>query len=140
MPYRLLFCAFFILLLAGSTVRAQQQQIAESSGRRTMVAVRMSEGELITLDGRLEEPVWQRAQPASDFFQQDPDFGGIPTERTEVRIVFDRQRFYMGVICFDSEPDKLLGNTMKRDEFLMADDRFMWVIDTFLDARTGYFF
>lgn len=140
MPYRLLFYAFFILLPAGRTVQAQQQKIAESTGRRAMKAVRMSDDESITLDGRLEEPVWQRAQPATDFIQQDPDNGGTPTERTEVRIVFDRNRLYMGVSCFDSEPDKLLGNTMKRDEFLGADDRFMWVIDTFLDARTGYFF
>ncbi len=100
----------------------------------------MNGDESIHLDGRLEEPVWQRSLPATDFVQQDPVNGGAPTERTEVRIVFDEEHFYMGVICFDSEPDKLLGNTMKRDEFLMADDRFMWVIDTFLDARTGYFF
>ena len=135
--YRTTVFAFF--LLTGGAVQAQQQA-AETPGRRTLVAVRLPEDESITLDGRLEEPVWQRAQPATDFTQQDPDYGGIPTERTEVRIVFDGQRFYMGVSCFDSEPDKLLGNTMKRDEFLAADDRFMWVIDTFLDARTGYFF
>ncbi len=100
----------------------------------------MNGDESIHLDGRLEESVWQRSLPATDFVQQDPVNGGAPTERTEVRIVFDEEHLYMGVICFDSEPDKLLGNTMKRDEFLMADDRFMWVIDTFLDARTGYFF
>ena len=28
----------------------------------------------------------------------------------------------------------------RRDEFLASDDRFMWTIDTFLDARSGYFF
>ena len=134
------FPVFVFLLITGSALEAQQQRLAETTGRRTMVAMRLGQDESITLDGRLEEPVWQRAQPASDFIQQDPDYGGTPTERTEVRIVFDSQRLYMGVSCFDSEPDKLLGNTMKRDEFLMADDRFMWVIDTFLDARSGYFF
>ena len=46
----------------------------------------------------------------------------------------------MGVSAFDSEPDLSLGNTMKRDEFLSADDRFMWTMDTFLDQQTGYFF
>ncbi|MCZ6485521.1 MAG: DUF5916 domain-containing protein [Acidobacteria bacterium] len=128
------------LLLSISGVGVQAQERSEQPGRRTLVAVRMNGDESINLDGRLEEPIWQRAVPATDFLQQDPINGGIPTERTEVRIVFDRQRLYMGVICFDSEPDKLLGNTMKRDEFLMADDRFMWIIDTFLDSRTGYFF
>ena len=129
----------FCVLVAGQRVSAREQEVAQLD-RRTMQALRMNEGESITLDGRLDEPVWQRAVPATDFVQQDPVNGGTPTERTEVRIVFDRERLYMGVTCFDSEVDKLLGNTMKRDEFLRGDDRFMWVIDTFLDARNGYFF
>lgn len=110
------------------------------SGRRIMVAERLREGETITLDGRLDEAVWSRAAPATDFIMQDPIFGGTPTEPTEVRIVFDRDNLYMGVTAHDSEPDRLMGNTMKRDEFLSADDRFMWTIDTFLDQQSGYFF
>jgi len=46
----------------------------------------------------------------------------------------------MGVICFDSEPDKWLGFQRGRDGGLGSDDRFQWTIDTFLDGRTGYFF
>src|SRR5688572_20498140 len=107
-----------------------------SQGRRQMTAERLGEGEGIVLDGALEEGVWRRAQPAADFIQQDPVFGGTPTEATEVRIAFDATTLYMGVTCFDSEPDRLLGNTMKRDEFLGSDDRFMWTMDTFLDQQT----
>ena len=132
-------CVSLSVLVAARSVWAQEQEGGELD-RRTMQAFRMNGGETITLDGRLDEPVWQRAVAATDFVQQDPVNGGTPTERTEVRIVFDRERLYMGVTCFDSEPDRLLGNTMKRDEGLSADDRFMWVIDTFLDARNGYFF
>lgn len=105
-----------------------------------MTAERLQDGEAIALDGRLDETAWRRATPATDFIQQDPVFGGTPTERTEVRILFNGTTLFMGVTCFDSEPDKLLGNTMKRDEFLGADDRFMWTMDTFLDQQTGYFF
>jgi hypothetical protein len=119
--------------------RGLQADILDS-GRRTMVAERMREDERILLDGVLDEAVWQRAVPGADFIQQDPDNGGTPTERTEVRIAFDSERLYMGVLCFDSEPDRMLGNTMKRDEFLRADDRFMWTIDTFLNQQSGYFF
>ena len=78
---------------------------------------------------------WKRAVSAGEFVQQDPVLGAEPTERTEVRFVFTQDHLYMGVICFDSEPDKLQGNTSKRDEFLSADDRFMWTIDTFLTSR-----
>ena len=46
----------------------------------------------------------------------------------------------MGVICFDSDPDALMGNTMQRDGSLSADDRFMWTFDPNLDGITGYSF
>ena len=105
-----------------------------------MTAERVREGEEIEIDGLLDEAAWRRAVPAADFIMQDPVNGGTPTERTEVRVVFSEESFYMGVMAYDSEPDRLLGNTMKRDEFLSADDRFMWTIDTFLDQQTGYFF
>lgn len=105
-----------------------------------MTAERLAENEKIDLDGRFEEPFWERAVPATDFVMQDPVLGGTPTERTEVRIAYDQDNLYMGVTAYDSEPDRLLGNTMKRDEFLGADDRFMWTMDTFLDQQSGYFF
>ena len=131
------------LLFVGTTVAlAQSVSVDElvAAGHRTMTAERLLDHERIAIDGILDEAVWDRAIPATDFIMQDPVLGGTPTERTEVRIVLNRDHLYMGVICYDSEPDKLLGNTMKRDEFLRADDRFMWTIDTFLDQRTGYFF
>ena len=128
------------LVLSTVSPVAQEKTSVRLEGRRTMEAARMHENEIISLDGVLDEPVWQRAIPARDFVQQDPLFGGEPTERTEVRVAVGEKRLYMGVTCFDSEPDKLLGNTMKRDAFLSSDDRCMWVFDTFLDARSGYFF
>ena len=118
---------------------AQAQEAQEPTGR-TITAEALLDGETIVLDGILDESAWKRAKPGTDFIQQDPTHGGTPTERTEVRFAFDRDNLYMGVYNFDSEPDKMLGNTMKRDEYLRADDRFMWVMDTFLDRQTGYFF
>lgn len=100
----------------------------------------MIDEEAIALDGMLDEAVWTRASPATDFVQQEPDNGKPASERTEVRIVYNRDSLYLGVTCFDSEPDAWLGYQRRRDEFLQADDRFQWVIDTYLDARSSYFF
>ncbi|MDH4065373.1 MAG: carbohydrate binding family 9 domain-containing protein [Acidobacteriota bacterium] len=136
---RLVGGALAALLALAAPAWAQQPEILDS-GRRTMYAERMRPDERIVLDGTLDEPVWSRARSAGEFVQQDPVLGAEPTERTEVRIVFNQDHLYMGVICFDSEPDKLAGNTSKRDEFLGADDRFMWTMDTFLNQQTGYFF
>jgi hypothetical protein len=105
-----------------------------------MTALRLQDNERVVLDGQLDEAFWQQAQPAAGFIQQDPELGQPATEQTEVRIVYNRQRLYLGVMCFDSEPDKLLGFQRRRDEFLGSDDRFQWVLDTYLNARGGYFF
>ena len=131
-----------LLLCAAAPVQAQNalQEQVMSSGRRTVQAVRLGAEERITLDGVLDEAVWQRTVPAGEFIMQDPLLGGTPTEPTEVHFAFNNDHLYMAVVCRDSEPDKLAGNTRKRDEFLSADDRFMWTIDTFLNQQTGYFF
>jgi hypothetical protein len=108
--------------------------------RRTMVAGRMEPTDRIELDGRLDEAAWSRGVPATNFIQQDPDNGSPATEQTEVRIIFNEDSLYMGVTCFDSEPEKWLGYQRRRDEFLQADDRFMWNFDTYNNQQSGYFF
>ncbi len=108
--------------------------------RRTMTALRLSGDAEIVVDGRLLDEAWSRAQPATDFLQMEPLTGEAATERTEVRIAYDSRTLYMGVRCFDSEPDRLLRFQRRRDEFLQSDDRFMWVIDPFLTGQNGYFF
>ncbi|MBI2186777.1 MAG: carbohydrate binding family 9 domain-containing protein [Acidobacteria bacterium] len=47
---------------------------------------------------------------------------------------------YIGVTCYDSEPNRVLSYQRRRDEGLPADDKIQIMIDTFLDGRTGYFF
>ena len=129
------------LLLLAPAAPARAGQAGEApSAARSMTAVRLADGERVVLDGRLDEPIWQRAEPAADFVQIDPNNGAPATEPTEVRIAFDSRALYMAVTCYDSEPDKWLGYERRRDQFLAADDRFMWTIDTYLDARSGYFF
>ena len=57
-----------------------------------------------------------------------------------MRLVYDADRLILGVVLYDSEPERILGNQMQRDQSFGADDRFMWTIDSFLDGRSGYYF
>ena len=113
---------------------------AAQNGRPEIGAYRLAENESIVIDGAVNEAAWQKAAPASNFLQRDPDNGDAATEKTEVRVVYDGDRIILGVICHDSEPHRLLGNQMQRDQSFEADDRFMFTIDPFFDGRTGYFF
>jgi hypothetical protein len=127
---------FFLL----GVCAAYAQQLDGVRQRPVIRALRMADEERIIVDGTLDEAIWARAIPAANFTQQDPDNGQLATEPTEVRIAFNGRALYMGVTCFDSEPDKWLGYQRRRDEFLQADDRFMWNIDTFNNQLSGYFF
>ncbi|OFW34163.1 MAG: hypothetical protein A3G76_00610 [Acidobacteria bacterium RIFCSPLOWO2_12_FULL_65_11] len=144
MTNRALVLTTIVILLSPSTPQAAQQAAPQPAqappARPTVTAVRLGDGESILIDGRLDEPVWSRAVPAASFIQVDPDNGQAATERTEVRIAYNQKMLYMGVICYDSEPDRLLRFQRRRDEFLSSDDRFQWVFDPFLTGQNGYFF
>src|SRR5690242_10325518 len=96
---------FLFLILAVSPVIASAQDGAPASAtsrdltayanRPRVRAIRLEPGESISVDGRLTDPAWQRAQPASGFIQQEPSNGAPATERTEVRFVYGRTSLYM---------------------------------------------
>jgi hypothetical protein len=111
-----------------------------TSPDRVVTALRLGSGDAIRLDGVLDEPIWKRAAVATGFLQRDPDNGAPATESTEVRLVYDTDRLVLGIVLHDSEPERILGNQMQRDQSFGADDRFMWTIDSFLDGRSGYYF
>lgn len=107
---------------------------------RAVVAERLADEERVVLDGVLDEPVWARAEPATGFRQQEPVEGAPPSERTEVRIAYSDRALYIGAALFDTDPAGIKGFQKRRDAGLGSDDRFMWILDTFLDGRSGYFF
>ena len=110
-----------------------------NDGRSTLVAVRLESP--ITLDGRLDEDVYGRLQPASGFFRANPNDGSLATEDTHVWIFFDDRNVYVGVRCFDSQPDRIVADEMRRDNRnIFLDDQVTVAFDTFYDRRTAYFF
>ena len=104
-----------------------------------LIALRLESGATIDMDGRLDEEAWESAIPITDFRQQEPVEGGTPSERTEIRIVYDEDALYIGAMLYD-DPEGILAFQKRRDGFLRGDDRFMWTLDTFHDLRTGYYF
>ncbi len=66
--------------------------------------------------------------------------GQAASERTEVAILYDKENLYIGVWCYDNEPDKIIAQKMKRDFDYDTDDDFGIIIDTYHDKRNGYLF
>ena len=91
-------------------------------------ALRVEEPPL--LDGRVNEREWEAAPMASDFVQQWPVLGAPATEKTEVRFLYTQDALYIGVICFDSEPDQIVDTQSRRDGNLGNSDSILIILDT----------
>ena len=92
------------------------------------------------LDGSLDEPAWQQAAPFGGFTQAEPLAGQLASEDTEVRILYDDEFIYVGVINYDSRPDQLLVTDSRRDANLSDTDSFQMIFDTYLDRQNGFMF
>ena len=92
------------------------------------------------IDGFLTDEAWAEAALLGPLTQVEPTEGASPTQRTEVRLLYDDNHLYVGVRCFDTEPDKIVAQVMLRDAELDPDDRVQLVFDTFNDRRNAFFF
>jgi len=112
----------------------------DADGRVTMRAVRLSES--WSLDGSLDEEVYNQVAPVSGFIQQLPDEGDPATEKTEVWVFFDQDNVYIASRLWDSAPEaEWIANDMRRDSFQIIDnDTFSVAFDTFYDRRNGVAF
>ena len=79
--------------------------------------------------------------PAATGFVQVRPFAGEPgSERTEVRVGFTAETLYLGIVCFDSEPDEVIVSDSRRDASMTNTDSFQVILDTFRDGQNGFVF
>ncbi len=111
----------------------------DADNRATVRAVRITEP--LQIDGRLDEAIFTSVPPISDFIQTDPDHGAPATEKTDVWLFFDDDNVYVVGRCWETEPDRLVANEMRRDNVtIVRNDNFAWSFDTFHDHRNGVLF
>lgn len=93
------------------------------------------------LDGFLEKEIWEQAPVATHFIQKQPDEGQLASENTEVRILYNKESLYIGIMCYDSEPEKIIATEKRRDsESIYDNDHIQILLDTFRDRRNGFIF
>ena len=109
------------------------------SYKKSLEAIKINPIE-ITLDGKLDESFWSNITGIEDFLMQEPIEGGIPTEKTVIKVAYDEKFLYIGAVLYDSNPEGIKSFKMRKDSPLNTDDRFMLILDTYLDGRNAYFF
>jgi hypothetical protein len=110
--------------------------VRDETGRTTVRAVALAEP--LTLDGQLDEALYTAITPVSDFIQTEPAGGQPATERTEVWISFDRDNVYVSLRAFESQPDRMIVNDMRRDGGSIGQNESFGIsLDTFYDRRNS---
>lgn len=97
-------------------------------------------GEIIVVDGVLDEAVWSKAEKTTPFFRILPIDTGYAQSQTEVMVAYDRINIYMGIICHDTLPGKRPAESMRRDFSFGKNDNFIAFIDTYNDQTNGFAF
>ncbi|MGL5111901.1 MAG: DUF5916 domain-containing protein [Flavobacterium sp.] len=97
--------------------------------------------ETISIDGKVNEKIWDSVLPATDFIMFQPDNGKpvVPEKRTEVKVIYDNNAIYISAIMYDSEPQKILREISKRDDFGTA-DLFGVFINGYNDGQQNFQF
>ena len=103
-------------------------------------AARVNPGSPV-IDGDLSDEAWQspKLDFARGFRQLDPDEGKDATESTLVAVVYDDDAVYVGFWNYDSEPDKIKRQLVRRDRMAEA-DRVSVRFDAYHDHQTGFCF
>src|SRR5947209_3701294 len=66
------------------------------------------------IDGSLGDAAWENAPVISDFTQVEPREGAQPSERTEVRLLYDANNLYVAVRCLQ-DATRIRGTQMQHD-------------------------
>jgi hypothetical protein len=110
-----------------------------AAGADTLKLISASSSDTITLDGRLDEEIWNRAGTVR-LVQQSPYPGRATPYETEVRVILAGDRLYFGFLCRDPDARKIAVHSMQRDDPMEGDDTVSIALDPYGDKRTGYFF
>ncbi|HET6369739.1 MAG TPA: DUF5916 domain-containing protein [Nitrospiria bacterium] len=128
---RLLACFVFLLLPVAAW--------AEEPPKPSLTAVPLN-GEEITVDGLLDEPIWHTAPAATGFVQQRPEPGAPSHGKSFVRVVYDGGNLYIGAELDDPDPTQVRGDERQRDAGFDRSDAFAVLIDTYHDHQNAFFF
>jgi hypothetical protein len=130
----------FLILVIGSQFLLSQTTTTSSNEEKPVAqAIAIEEAPLI--DGEvLGDAIWQQIKPFGDLRQIRPNFEQPATEKTEIRVAYTSETFYVSVVCYDSEPDKLVVSDARRDANLDNTDAFIFILDTYKDNQNGFIF
>ena len=108
-------------------------------GRENQLHVRIPRIEAdVTVDGVVNEPVWQQAALLTGFSEFSPQDGIPAADSTQVLVWYSPTALYFGIRAF--EPHGAVHATLADRDKISADDNIQILLGTFHDHRQAYVF
>ncbi|MEO0572536.1 MAG: DUF5916 domain-containing protein [Bacteroidota bacterium] len=95
--------------------------------------------EPITLDGTLDENVWQIAESASEFYQYFPTDSVLAQQQSDIKMLYDKTTLYIGITVY-AEGNDYVVPTLQRDFRAGGSDNITLMFDTFNDGTNAFLF
>ena len=94
----------------------------------------------VTIDGIIDDEVWQLTDVAKDFFMVLPEDNVKANEQSEIRMCYDDKNIYLAGIFYNSVPGEYYVESLRRDFSFDKNDNFLLFIDPFNNLTTGFSF
>lgn len=93
----------------------------------------------INIDRNLDEPVWQLAEEADNFWQYFPNDSILYQNPTTVKAFYDEHTLYFGFYAESTNGDYVV-STLERDFGTTTNDNLSLLFDIFNDGNNVFFF
>lgn len=94
----------------------------------------------VKIDGMADDPAWQQADTATNFYMvlpMDTSYAGL---RTDVRMAYDDRNLYLIVENYNGGPGPYMVESLRRDFAFLKNDNFLLFMDPFDDQTNGFSF
>ncbi len=95
--------------------------------------------DFINLDGILDEPIWEEAESASDFWEYFPVDSIQALKQTDIKMLYDDKNLYIGITVYTAGKNYAV-ESLRRDFRAGNSDNITLLFDTFNDGNNAFLF
>ncbi|MFN8361321.1 MAG: carbohydrate binding family 9 domain-containing protein [Candidatus Kapaibacterium sp.] len=129
-----IFCCTSISALAGEVATDGSKHFMPN--RKPVVSVPRFPEKSISIDGKIDEPIWKKAATAGNFCEIRPGDNTCPPVGTEAYMGYDDKYLYFAFIAYDNPAD-IRVSLQDRDR-IFRDDFIGIILDTYQSSAWAY--
>ncbi|WP_462250820.1 DUF5916 domain-containing protein [Ekhidna sp.] len=94
----------------------------------------------IKIDGKLDEPIWDKLPRGGGFVQTFPTDNTLAIDSTQFMVTYTGKAIIVGIICYDYLDGDYIATTLRRDFNWRVNDNVSVYLDPYNDKTNGFTF